>query len=164
MWSWWHHAGVSDAISVATAEPRVLAAVRRSGVRPGTVGQVFGSALDEVWAFLGSQPGLHAGGHNVFLYHHPAEGRDGSMDIDFGVEVSRRFDGDGSVACIETPGGRTVVAVHRGSYHRLPATHAAIHEWCRVTGQQVGAWSMEIYGDWHDDESKLETTIVYALR
>jgi hypothetical protein len=30
-------------------------------------------------------------------------------------------------------------------------------------GEKIGAWSQEIYGDWREDESQLETTIVYAL-
>jgi hypothetical protein len=35
--------------------------------------------------------------------------------------------------------------------------------WCRDNGETIGAYSWEIYGDHHDDESRLETTIVYLL-
>jgi effector-binding domain-containing protein len=85
-------------------------------------------ALDKVWEFLRSQPGLRTDGHNVFLYHHPAR-RDQPMDVDFGVEVSRAFESAGEVFAAETPAGMVAVAVHRGAYDRMKETHDAIHAW-----------------------------------
>ena len=40
---------------------------------------------------------------------------------------------------------------------------AALRDWFRASGERMGAWSLEIYGDWYEDVSQLETTIVYAL-
>jgi hypothetical protein len=45
----------------------------------------------------------------------------------------------------------------------MSAAHAALHQWCRANGETIGAASWEIYGDHNDDESQLETTIVYLL-
>ena len=70
----------SPPVSLQEVAPRKLAAVRRL-VAIGDVGRVWRPALDEVWAFLRTQPGLHSGGHNVFLYHHPAE-RTQPMQVD----------------------------------------------------------------------------------
>jgi effector-binding domain-containing protein len=149
-------------ITIETASPHILAAVRRR-VRAGGIATIFRPALDEVWAFLRSNPGLRIDGHNTFLYHHASGDPRTDIDIDIGVEVTRIFPALGQVSCVETPTGRTAVTVHTGAYSGIPAAHAALRHWCNQNGESIGSWSLEIYGDWHEDESKLETTIVYAL-
>lgn len=119
-------------------------------------------ALDQVWAFLRTQPGLRTDGHNVFLYHHPSR-RDLPMDIDFGVEVVRAFEPAGEVYCTETPAGLAAVAVHVGPYERMKGTHDAIHAWREANHRTFAGLSWEIYSDPTDDPSKLETTILYLL-
>src|SRR5436190_20104284 len=114
-------------VSVQTVHPRKLAVVTRQ-VTIGAVGTAWTPALDQVWAFLRSQPGLRTDGHNVFLYHHPAR-RDLPMDVDFGVEVTREFEAAGEVYATETPAGTVAVAVHVGAYERMKETHDAIHAW-----------------------------------
>ncbi len=146
---------------VQRVEPRILAAVRRN-VAPGAVGRQFKPALDKVWAFLGAHPGLRDGGHNVFLYDHTAPGAD--MQVDFGVEVVRRFADEGDVRCVETPGGEAVVVLHRGPYSDLHETHARVGEWMARQGLVFGRLSWEIYGDWTADEQSLETTLVFLLK
>jgi effector-binding domain-containing protein len=86
------------------------------------------------------------------------------MPIDFGVEVTRRFEPEGEVRCVETPAGEAAVVVHQGPYGGLAKAHAALHAWCAANGRAIGAASLEVYGDWSDDPSKLETTIQYLLR
>ncbi len=117
----------SAEVIVKTVEARKLAAVRRR-VTIGSVGATWRPALDQVWAFLRTRAGLHAGGHNVFLYHYPAA-RDEPMDVDFGVEVVRAFEPEGDVVPRETPAGEIAVAVHVGPYHQLHRSHEAIHAW-----------------------------------
>ena len=152
---------MTHVVTIEHIAPRLLAAVRCTAA-PREVPSVFKPALDQVWAFLRAHPGLRSDGHNVFLYHHveaPARG----MPIDFGVEVTRRFEPDGEVALVETPTGEAAVVVHRGDYAGLPAAHAALHHWCAANHRRVGASSLEIYGDWSNDPSQLETTIQYLL-
>ncbi len=151
--------GVS--VSVRPVPSMKLAAVRRRVVIGG-IGAAWRPALDQVWAFLRTQPGLRTDGHNVFLYHHPAR-RDMPMDVDFGVEVTRAFESAGEVYPTETPAGMAAVAVHVGPYDRMKETHDAIHAWREGNGRSFGGKSWEIYGDWSDDPSQLETTIVYLL-
>lgn len=148
-------------VTVETVEPRLLAVVRRR-VDLGKVGASVWPALDHVWAFLRSSPGLHAGGHNVFLYHH-ASASAGQMDVDFGVEVTRSFEPSGEVRSAQTPGGRAAVAVHVGAYSGLHDTHQSLHRYCEANSLRIGSHSWEVYGDMVEDESKLETTIVYLL-
>lgn len=148
-------------IVTETVSSQLLAAVRRR-VRIGQVGSTWGPALDLVWEFLRRQEGLRTDGHNCFLYHHPAPGEP-TMIVDFGVQVIRPFAGEGEVACAETPAGEVVMTTHIGSYAKLAAAHQAISSWRVANGRTFGAYSWEIYGDWTNDETKLETQVVYLL-
>ena len=150
------------AVTVQTVTPRILAAVHRQ-VNVGEVAKAFAPALDQVWAFLRSSPGLRSDGHNVFLYHHVPGPPGASLEVDFGVEVTRQFQAQGPIACVETPAGRAAVVVHRGAYSGMAAAHAALHRWCSDNGETIGRFSWEIYGDHHDDPNQLETTIFYLL-
>jgi effector-binding domain-containing protein len=151
----------SPTVTVQTVPAFKLAAVRRR-VTIGAVGATWKPALDLVWAFLRAHPGLRTDGHNVFVYHHPAS-RDAPMDVDFGVEVIRTFEREGEVAPAEAPAGEIATAVHVGPYDQLRHAHDAIHAWRAETGRAFAGTSWEIYGDWSDDSSKLETTICYLL-
>ncbi|HZO51951.1 MAG TPA: GyrI-like domain-containing protein [Bryobacteraceae bacterium] len=153
---------MSNAVSVRKVPAIKLAAVRRQ-VAIGDVGAAWRPALDKVWEFLRTQPGLHTDGHNVFLYHHPAR-RDLPMDVDFGVEVVRAFESAGEVHATETPVGEAAVAVHAGAYDRMKETHDAIHAWSAANNRPFAGKSWEIYGDWAEDPAKLETTIMYLLK
>ena len=104
-------------VNLQTVHPRKLAAVRRE-VAPGAVGSAWGPALDKVWEFIRSQPGLRTDGHNIFLYHHPPQ-PGAPILCDFGVEVTRTFETAGEVYATETPAGEAAVAVHRGPYNRM---------------------------------------------
>jgi hypothetical protein len=148
-------------LDTRTVSPQLLAAVRRR-VRPGEVGNAWRPALDLVWEFLGRHKGLRSNGHNCFLYQHPAPG-DAFMVVDFGVQVVRSFQAEGEVLCAETPAGEVVMTTHIGSYGKLGAAHQAIRSWSSATGRMLGACSWEIYGDWTDDETKLETQVIYLL-
>lgn len=144
-----------------TVSPQPLAAVRRQAfIRD--IGRIWKPALDLVWEFLRRHEGLRTDGHNCFLYRQPAH-RDAAMDIDFGVQVIRPFEGEGEVICTQTPAGEVAMTTHVGSYDKLSAAHNAIHSWRAATGRPFGGYSWEIYGDWTDDPTKLETQVIYLL-
>jgi effector-binding domain-containing protein len=150
------------AVDVQAVRPRKLAAVRRE-VAPGAVGSAWGPALDKVWAFIRSQPGLRTDGHNIFLYHHPKQ-PGAPIVCDFGVEVARAFETAGEVYATETPGGEAAVAVHRGPYNRVNEAHHAIAEWMAANRRESSGQSWEIYGDPTPDPADTETTVVYLLK
>ena len=149
-------------VNVQTVHPRKLAAVRRE-VAPLAVGSVWGPALDKVWEFIRSQPGLWTEGHNVFLYHH-SKHRGAPILCDFGVEVTRTFANVGEVYATETPGGEAAVAVHRGPYNRMNEAYAAIDEWMAANQRESAGHSWEIYGDPTPDPVDTETTVVHLLK
>ena len=138
-----------------------LAAVRRRAFSRD-ISRIWKPALDLVWEFLRCHEGLRADGHNCFLYHHPAH-RDAAMDIDFGVQVIRPFEGEGEVICTETPAGEVAMTTHVGSYDKLAGAHDAIQLWRAAADRTFGGCSWEIYGDWTNDPTKLETQVIYLL-
>ena len=148
-------------VSVQRVSPRILAAVSRKVVLGG-VAAAWKEPLDQVWAFLRTQPGLRTDGHNVFLYDHPSR-RDDPMDAHFGVEVVREFAPAGEVKPVRTPAGEVATAMHIGPYSGLREAHDAIHAWIAANNRASAGSSWEIYGDWGDDPTKLETTIMYLL-
>jgi effector-binding domain-containing protein len=150
------------AVNVQTVHPRPLAAVRRQ-VAPGAVRSAWRPALDKVWEFIRSQPGLWTDGHNIFLYQHPKEPDQGIV-CDFGVEVTRTFEAAGDVYATETPAGEAAVGLHRGPYSRLNEAHAAIGEWMAANRRESAGRSWEIYGDPTPDPADTETTVVYLLK
>ncbi|HYV24398.1 MAG TPA: GyrI-like domain-containing protein [Pyrinomonadaceae bacterium] len=152
---------MSYQVVTKTLSAQTLAAVRRR-VRIGEVGKAWGSALDLVWEFLRQNEGLRTDGHNCFLYQHPARG-DAEMVAYFGVQVIRPFPDAGEVVSTETPAGEVAMTTHIGSYGKLTAAHEAINAWRAASGRVFGRYSWEIYGDWTDDEAKLETQVVYLL-
>lgn len=148
-------------VHLEAVRPRKLAAVRREVV-PGAVGSAWGRALGKVWGFIRNEPGLRTDGHNIFLYRHPTQ-PGAPILCEFGVEVTRTFDGPGEVHATETPGGEAAVAVHRGPYNRMNETHDAIRKWIALNRREFAGLSWEIYGDPTPDPADTETTILYLL-
>ena len=147
-------------ISASHVTAHYVAAVS-ARVNLDRVADSFRGPLDKVWAFLSNHPGLRTDGHNVFFYHHDT--MSGRMEtVDFGVQVTRAFADEGEVRCIETPAGSVVSTLHRGPYNLIGEAHQAMRRWLHENNKRSSC-SWEIYGDWTDDPSKLETTIVYLL-
>jgi effector-binding domain-containing protein len=147
-------------VVVETAQAELIAAVRAT-VPISDIARAWKPALDQVWVFLKTNKELLPG-HNLFLYHHP-EHRNQVMNVDFGVQVARPFEGEGNVKCVETPAGEVARTVHIGPYDRLGDAHDAIHGWCAAHDRKIAQASWEIYGDWNSDPAQLETTIKYLL-
>ena len=154
--------GMLVSVTLQTVHPRTLAAVRRE-VAASAIGSAWKPALDKVWDFLRSRPGLRTGGHNIFVYHHPAQPA-APILCDFGVEVTRTFETTGEVYATETPAGEAAVAIYRGPYHRLHEAHDAIRNWMAANRREPAGRSWEIYGDPTPEPANTETTVFYLLK
>jgi len=148
-------------IVVEEVAARPIAAVQRT-VPVGGVAAAWRPALDQVWAFLRSHEGLRTDGHNVFVYHHPMGPRE-PMEVDFGVEVSRAFAGEGEIVLAQTPAGRVASTLHVGPPDQLGDANAAIEEWWRAHHRSLGGVSWEIYGDPGDDPGTFEVRVFVLL-
>ena len=119
----------------------------------------FGAHLDRVWQFV--RDGSFVTNHNVFVYHWDA----GAPPlIEFGVQVDRAFEDDGDIVSARTPSGTVATATHVGPYDQLGVTNDAVQQWCRDNGHATAPTNWEVYGDWNDDPTKLQTVIYQLLR
>ena len=147
-------------VTVESVAPRPIAAVRRR-IRQTEISTSFKPALDLVRQFLRDNPGLRAGGHNVFVYR--GTGAEGVLDVDFGVEVTRPFEGDGQVFSTATPAGEAATVLHVGPYVGMRDGYAALRAWFAAEGRRMAGPSWEVYGDWSDDPARLETRLYWLL-
>jgi effector-binding domain-containing protein len=139
-------------------EQPIAAAAQRATFR--RISKEIGTLLNGPWAFVRERPGLRTDGHNVAV-HWDASGA-GSIDV--GIQVVRRFEGDGEVICSATPSGTVARTSHFGPYSDLGTAHMAVREWCRRNGRETATPYWEIYGDWKDDPTKLRTDVLYLLK
>jgi effector-binding domain-containing protein len=149
---------VTDDVQVVDAPARPTAVVRAT-----TTWQEFPSLwrnlLDDVWAFVRSPDcPVRVAGHNVMLY------LDDTPTVEVGVAVSGPFAPVGRVEPSVVPAGRVARYTLRGPYDGLDGAHRTVIEWCQAHGHEATRTRWEIYGDWHDDPSQVETEVCYLLR
>jgi effector-binding domain-containing protein len=100
-------------------------------------------------------------GHNYAIYE---RGTRKQVLVRAGFPVSGPFAEAQSAKCFTLAAGEAAHAVHIGPYSELHRTYARLDAWCKEQGIAVGGQSWELYGDWHDDPSKLETGIYYRVK
>lgn len=143
-------------IERTNAVPRILAA-SKAQTSFQDLGPTIGRLMREVYAFLKTAP-VKQSGPSIVLYW------DDQFNLEAGVEVSAKFEPQGSIGCTVMPSGPAVKCVHPGPYIGIPDAHRAIHAWCQSNGVSIAGPNWEIYGDWSRDESKLRTEIYYLVR
>jgi effector-binding domain-containing protein len=150
---------------LVTYEMEVAAQPRRpiAAVAQDTTWERFphewGGMLGEVYACL-RDGGVHAG-CNVMMYRDLPEA--GRVRVEVGVEVSGPFTPSGRVRAYELPPGPAAMTVHRGPYTGLDTAHRAVLRWCASEGRELTGERWEVYGDWFEDPSMLETRVYYRL-
>jgi effector-binding domain-containing protein len=140
------------------AESGPIAKLTRRGTLQ-QIGELTMPALDELWGAL--RPAGVQTGHNLIIYR---DAGGGQFDMDIGVQVAPGTALDhATIQLSSTPSGRTAHTLHRGPYDGLPAAYDAIRAWAQTQGLTLSGTAWEIYGDWTDDQSKLETDVYYLL-
>ena len=149
-----------EVVQVPACPTAVIEARTTSEELPMTIGRL----LDLVWAFLRASD-LRTN-HNVVLYRGELTAEGGGL-IEVCVQVDRRFEDAAAPDRIrsgELPAATVARAVHVGPYNRMGETHAAIHAWCRDHGHRLDGRSWEVYGDWNDDVTRLETECAWVVQ
>ena len=109
--------------------------------------------FDIVYAWLRDAP-VRQAGHNYALYDQCTPQ---SLRVQVGFPVSGRFADTDLVKCVQLAPGRAAHAVHVGPYANLHRTYAALNTWCSQRALALTGQSWEVYGDWTEDPSRLET-------
>ena len=152
----WYGPPVPYDVRTENAAPRLLAAVSTT-TTPPELGRAIIASLDQVWPVVRAQ-GVVAG-HNVVIYD---GGRDGSLQIHAGVEVTSQFAESGAVRRQTTPAGEVATVTHLGRYNEMAATYAALQDWLAAHGRRRRP-SWEVYGDPADDPAQTRTDIYVLL-
>ena len=118
------------------------------------------AGLGELHAHLATQPDVERG-FNVGVYLSPTF--EVGARVEIGVEVGQRFEASSEVRRLELLQGSVARTVHRGPYHELGRAHQALRDWAECSDSTLAGPHWEIYGHWTNDESRLETDVVYLL-
>jgi len=117
--------------------------------------------LDDVWAFLGSKPGLRAEGHNVMLYRHSLP--DVEVAVEVGVRVTESFKATRRVVPSTLPAGEAATTVHQGTPSEIGAAHDAVRAWCSAHRRELTGVSWEIYGDPDPQTGHFDVAVYWQL-
>ncbi len=115
--------------------------------------------FDLVYVWLRGAP-VRQAGHNYALYDQCTPQ---SLRVQVGFPVSGRFADTDLVKCVQLAPGGAAHAVHVGPYANLHRTYAALHTWCSQRALALAGQSWEVYGDWTEDSSKLETELFLRI-
>jgi effector-binding domain-containing protein len=74
-----------------------------------------------------------------------------------------RCQGTELIKCVQLASGHAAHAVHVGPYTDLHRTYAVLNTWCSQRPLALTGQSWEVYGDWTEDPSKLETGLFLRI-
>lgn len=126
-------------IEVYTKWPDVTATIR--------------SAFDRLYKPGALVPGH---GHNFILYSN--ETKEGGTLL-VGVLDRQPGGADPDVKAAHVPGGRVITATHWGDYGQMRNTYDVLHAEVKAKALRRTWMSLEVYGDWDNDPSKVRTDL-----
>ena len=143
---------------LVSVSPQLLALTQEELPRSQVPVRIRGM-FDIVYVWLRDAP-VRQAGHNYALYDQCAPQ---SLRVRVGFPVSGRFADTELVKCVQFAPGRAAHAVHVGPYAELHRTYAALNAWCSQRSLALTGQSWEVYGDWTEDSSKLETGLFLGI-
>jgi effector-binding domain-containing protein len=99
-------------------------------------------------------------GHNFILYRDNT--REG-VAMTVGVLDRQPGGADPEVKPAQIPGGRVITATHWGDYGKMKSTYDMMEAEIKAKGLKRVPKSLEIYGDWNDDPTKVRTDLYIYL-
>jgi len=116
--------------------------------------------LDEVWAFVRSNPDVYTNGHNVMLYTTGIPGVEVAVEV--GVQVTGVFEPAGRVVPSTLPAAEAATA-RAATVADIGPAHAAVRAWCSAQGRELTGVSWEIYGDPDPQTGQFDVTVYWEL-
>src|SRR5262245_38330616 len=144
---------------IVSVEPTLLAVTEEELDRSHIAGNIR-RLFDMVYSWIPTAP-VKQVGHNFAIYE---KGRTRDLLIRVGFPVSGPFPETPSVKSFTLAASRVACALHVGPYSDLHRTYTELEAWCRQERLVPSGQSWEVYGDWHEDPSKLETELCLGLR
>ncbi len=137
---------------------------RRSTSKPESISRSMLEVLSTVWDAIRANDGKTLGLNAAIYFGAATPGRrDGEISFVAGVLVEDYGGLPAPLEAVDTPSGLCAHLEHWGDYGLLPAAHRSVRDWCRGNGRGLSGTSLEIYGHWNDDPSKVKTDIYYLL-
>jgi predicted transcriptional regulator YdeE len=124
-----------------------------TGQKPG---QVMFAAMDSLWGILRAHAIPNAGINHI-LYN-------GAASVFAGVELESPPDLSLGLQHIDVQIPRYAYYRHVGPYDQLGDVYRSVHEQIAALRLALGPLSLEIYGHWDADPSKLVTEILITLK
>ena len=150
---------MNDTFDIVDVQSVVLA-ITETRLMPLEVPSKIRALFDIVYAWL-RQANVKQVGHNYAVYD---QFTSKGMRMQVGFPVSERFPDSELVKCVEIVAGRAAHTRHTGSYSELHAAYSGLTAWCSCESHKTSGQSWEVYGDWHDDPSKLITDLYFRLK
>jgi len=122
---------------------------------------LWGTLLDDVWAFLRATPGLRTDGHNVMLYRNGR--REGEVAVEVGVQVTGSFQATGRVVPSTLPAGEAAATVHTGPPSEIGAAHDAVVKWSSAQRRELTGVRWELYGDPDPQTGHFDVAVYWQL-
>jgi effector-binding domain-containing protein len=122
-------------------QPNRRTAVVHALVEPDQLPAFCSRALGHVLAAMEAQGTLPAG--EPFVLYHGAP--NGTVDVEAGFPILGAFVAAGEVVPSALPAGRLVTGMHRGPYHTLASTCAAMRDWATGHGWRPTGELWEVY-------------------
>ena len=146
-------------IKIHSVPMRHLAVVR-SRLKRSELGGNLIPLLDRVYIQV------HAGkiiqsGQNVFVYKDSTKER---VTVEVGVEVAGPFEDVEDVVYSSTSSGEVASTLHIGPYSDLGSAYDALIQWCQENHRAQMNVNWEVYGDWEEDPTKLQTEVFSLLQ
>jgi effector-binding domain-containing protein len=146
-------------IKIHSVPARQLAVVRQRR-KWSELGEHLIPLLDRVYAQVRAGNVIQSG-QNVFMYK---AGTQDGVTVEVGVEVSNQFEDKDDVMYSSTPSGEVASTLHTGPYSDLGGAHNAVIQWCKEHQRPWANVWWEVYGDWEEDPTQLQTEVFYLLQ
>lgn len=150
-------------ITTVASQP-YLYVERATGMDSAEVGPAANSGLGEVYAHMQGN-GVPPAGSALVLYT-SNDGKVMTYHVGFEISPEDMDKGHDQIKAGETPSGKVVTAIHKGSYAGIKATYGALMAHMKAEGLEPGGMCWELYlnDPSGTPEDQLRTKIFFQIK